>query len=288
MAPFVTVIRLNANGNPANWNNVVNGHGRYDPDDMRTKTIGDLKTWICHECHEFDDIDEEEIDLGYALPDEARPSNDDDTLLWKFILFGNFSNELLPNDDAQSWNLFQTLDEKARELYVWQKTEAWGHIIDQFGGAKNVFIESDRIRKVICPEPGRTARQFYKVTDADKRIKQYKLTSFNKAELYLFIEDLDGRPDPNTPNTVHSMLKFKIPRTTNQVSVKSDTTELPELKGTFTLECRNTEGAENPDKIIPFKEGVSYPFDDDENRRVDRKEKYVDPNVDRIVGLVSN
>lgn len=295
MAPFVKVIRLNSNKIPANWDDQNNGHGRYDPDD--TKTIGDLKIWISHECDALQGSDKEDLVIGFATIDGYEKSNNDDILLWRFILFGNGGpNEPLPNDrmdNTEICNLLQTIEENTMVLYVWQFEQSRGQLRDLFGGATNVEIIFNKDMKIIVAEPGHTARGFFNAKTVKKNDPPatYKLTSFNEERLYLFIGDIN-------PSTIelyenkkeHEIRKFKIPRTTTKVRVEST-----ECLPFFTLICLKEE--EDADGTIVssyeierilWKKGVQYPFHDVLNKKESFLKKHFFPFANLVLPLVKS
>ena len=96
--------------------------------------------------------------------------------------------------------------------------------------------------------------------------------------MYLFIGDPKF---PSTDNGEHKILKFKIPRGTQTVFVKSDPTEdSSNDSNTFTLFCQlgATDAATASNvKTIPFKEGTRHSFFDADNEKVSRWKKYVLP-----------
>jgi len=212
MATFVKVIRLDGETEePAEWNGRP-GHGIYDPDDIRTTTIWDLKTWICHKCDEFAGKTPEKLKIGFAYPNDADTPDDDDPLLW---------------------SLLQTVEENSMILYVWSGEEQGGRAVDFFLGPKPVKISSDEERTIIIAEPSRTARKFFFVQKADERLRKFPLTHANSKELYLFIEDTV----PSTTEGHHNIMEFIIPKKTQKVCVKSYLGESSDLKDTFTLTC---------------------------------------------------
>jgi hypothetical protein len=93
--------------------------------------------------------------------------------------------------------------------------------------------------------------------------------------LYLFIGDPKF---PSTGNGEHKILKFKIPRGTQTVFVKSDSTEDSSLSFTLFCQLEATDAATASNvKIIPFKEGTRHSFFDADNEKVSRWKKYVLP-----------
>jgi len=158
-----------------------------------------------------------------------------------------------------------------------------GQILDSIHKPHKVQISSDKEREIICPQPGRTPTEFFAPEEIDDRTVKYQLTSAGFKELYLFIGDPKF---PSTGNGEHKILKFKIPRGTQTVFVKSDPTEdSSNDSNTFTLICQleATDAATASNvKTIPFKEGTRHSFFDADNEKVSRWKKYVLPVLELV------
>lgn len=256
MENSVKVIRLDNDTNPASYNGVEEGHGTYDPKDMRTTTIGDLKTWICRDCVEFKTKGIKEGELEIGLPYNEDTLEDDDMLLW--CLSG----------------------EEENKLHVWQKPQAgYAKALDLINKPHKVRIASDKERRIICPKVGHIKREHYLHLTIfppreGKNFPKYQPISANLEELYLFIGD-DINPDET--NGVHVVRQFKIPRAIQKVFVKSDPNEDPSIDSNrFTLNCY-LEGEETPSQI-DWEEGLEKKFADDHNYRNSIFREYVKPS----------